>query len=307
MRYQYRIAGISIIVDAPIEVTDTEAFALYREPVAEDGETERDSCPVTTAMRENNQSTHYEIHLIADEYMPKVTGTLVFENEMNRVYQVNDRCLHLFHIIFTTGVAAWNWIEPKNELQLHYAPAASAYFKNSFGIFNAAGFERILFQFGKFLFHCAYVDYKGHGVLFSAPSGGGKTTQGLLWEQYAGAEMINGDRAVLEKTKDGYLCHGLPIAGSSGVFTNRSLPLSIIFRVQKSDVNRVSVLTDEEAFQAVFSELTINLWNDRFKLAAVEFAMRLCQEIPVYRLECRMDEGAVDTALRELKFSKKKR
>ena len=38
MRYQYRIAGISIIVDAPIEVTDTEAFALYREPVAEDGE-----------------------------------------------------------------------------------------------------------------------------------------------------------------------------------------------------------------------------------------------------------------------------
>ena len=99
MRYQYRIAGISIIVDAPIEVTDTEAFALYREPVAEDGETERDSCPVTTAMRENNQSTHYEIHLIADEYMPKVTGTLGFENEMNRVYQVNDRCLHLFHII----------------------------------------------------------------------------------------------------------------------------------------------------------------------------------------------------------------
>lgn len=273
MQYQYQIAGISILVDAPIEIRDNEAFALYRVSVQE--------------------KTDYTIKLVSDASLPRIEGRLVFENEMNRIYKQGGSCLHLFHIPFSRGVAAWDWITEEDRKVLHYQPGAEEYFQSSTGCFNAAGMERILFQTEKYLFHCSYVEYQGRALLFSAPSGGGKTTQGMLWEKYTGARMLNGDRTVLEKTETGYLCHGLPIAGSSGVFINRSNPLCAVFVVKKAQHNRVYALEPDKAFEAVFSELTMNLWNEAFKIGAVDFAMQLVNQIPVYCLECRMDEGAV--------------
>lgn len=276
MKSQYRIAGITITVDAPTELADNEAYRKYR--VYEERE-------------------DYRIRLKPDSDMPECGGELLFENEMNRIYQKDGELLHLFHIPLTRGVAAWDRLSWENSLTIHVRPGAEAYFKTSIGCFNAAGFERILFYHKKYLFHCAYVAHDQKAVLFSAPSGGGKTTQGLLWERYAGAEMVNGDRAVLEKTPEGYLCHGLPIAGSSGVFLNRTLPLAAVFAVRKASENRVTRLSHEEAFQAVFSEITINNWNKEFVLGAVDFSLELSRQVPVYRLECRMDEGAVEAAL----------
>lgn len=276
MKSQYRIAGITITVDAPTELADNEAYRQYR--VYEERE-------------------DYRIQLKPDADMPEYGGELLFENELNRIYQKDGELLHLFHIPLTRGVAAWDRLSWENSLTIHVRPGAEAYFRTSIGCFNAAGFERILFYYKKYLFHCAYVAHDQKAVLFSAPSGGGKTTQGLLWERYAGAEMVNGDRAVLEKTPEGYLCHGLPIAGSSGVFLNRTLPLAAVFAVRKASENRVALLSHEEAFQAVFSEITINNWNKEFVLGAVDFALELSRQVPVYRLECRMDEGAVEAAL----------
>lgn len=279
MKSQYRIAGITVTVDAPTELTDNEAYQKYR--VCADCE-------------------DYRIQLKPALDMPEPGGELLFENELNRIYQKDGELLHLFHIPLTRGIAAWDRLLKDNSLTIHVCPGAEAYFRTSIGCFNAAGFERILFYHNKYLFHCAYVAHDQKAVLFSAPSGGGKTTQGLLWEQYAGAEMVNGDRAVLEKTREGYLCHGLPIAGSSGVFLNRTLPLAAVFVVRKAPENRVVPLSHEEAFQAVFSEITINSWNKDFVLGAVDFSLELSRQIPVYRLECRMDRGAVEAALAAL-------
>lgn len=281
MQSHYKIAGISIRVDAPTELSDNEGFSLYRVPP---------------------QPEDYSISLIPDQdfAIPPFDGKPVFSDPMHLVLQGEGKCLHLFRIPSTRGVSAWNWLEPGNSLEIHYHPGAESYYLNSTGCFNCAGIERILFEGGKFLFHCSYVDDRGGGVLFSAPSGGGKTTQASLWERYAGATMVNGDRAVLEKNQDGYAVHGLPIAGSSGVFLNRSLPLKAIFIVKKAAENRAVRLSQQEAFQAVFSELTINTWNHPFVLSTVDFAMNLAAKLPVFRLECRIDQGAVEAAKREL-------
>lgn len=276
LKYQYRIAGVLISVDAPIEIKDNEAFGLYR---------------CNTSEQED-----YVIYMREAQSVPSGKGELVYENEMNRVYRDGDKCLHLFHIPLSRGIAAWDYLEARNETELHFLPGTESYFSYSTGCFNASGIERILHRFGRYLFHCSYVEYKGVAVLFSAPSGGGKTTQGMLWEKYADAEMINGDRAVLEKTEEGYCCHGIPIAGSSGVFINRSCKLGAVFVVRKAKENRVIRLEGEKAFEAIFSELTLNLWNMEFYLDAVDFAMELTAEIPIYQLECRIDKEAVEKA-----------
>jgi hypothetical protein len=272
----YQIAGISVIVDAPSKLIDNEAFAIYRGP--------KESEPI------------FEIRLIEDDTVPKIYGELCFEDDMNRVYQMKEGVLHLFRIPFTQGIAAWNWIIPGNKVEIHYIKETLPYFTNSVGCFNASGFERILYHFNKYLFHCSYINYQGRAVLFSAPSGGGKTTQAKLWEQYADARIINGDRGVLEKVGKQYWCHGLPIAGSSGVFVNESLPIAAIFILKKAAYNKVTVLKGTDAFQAVFSELTLNTWNSEFMLNAVDFTMQLINQIPIYLLECQVNQEAVKVA-----------
>ena len=58
--------------------------------------------------------------------------------------------------------------------------------------------ERRLAEQPCLILHCAYTEYQGKAMLFSAPSGTGKTTQAGLWEQYRGSRTVNGDKALLE-------------------------------------------------------------------------------------------------------------
>ena len=57
----------------------------------------------------------------------------------------------------------------------------------------AAVYSRLCF-FQTILLHGAFVDYGERGLVFTGPSGIGKTTQAELWQQYAGARIVNGDK-----------------------------------------------------------------------------------------------------------------
>lgn len=279
----YKIAGITICLETPFEVKDSDGFALYRYDPSEGEE------PDTFAIWE------------ACESFPEPEGEILFRDMMHQVYEREEGFRHFFSIPFDREFAAWTDLGSEAKvLRMYYAPTKEAYFRQSFACFNALGIERILYGQKKFLFHCSYVEYQGKAILFSAPSGGGKTTQGNLWEKYVpGAVMVNGDRAVIEVRDGEFICHGLPIAGSSGVFLNRSMPLAAIFVVKKAGVNRVTPRAGMEAFQSVYSELTLNMWNQDFVGDALDFADNLASIVPIYTLECTISEEAV-TAVKEV-------
>ena len=50
--------------------------------------------------------------------------------------------------------------------------------------------ERRMLQKDSFILHSAYIRHRGRAILFSAPSGTGKSTQASLWAQYAGAAFL---------------------------------------------------------------------------------------------------------------------
>ena len=58
----------------------------------------------------------------------------------------------------------------------------------------------------------SFIRWQGRGILFSAPSGTGKSTQANLWVQHQGAEVINGDRAALRQVGGRWQAFGLPYA-----------------------------------------------------------------------------------------------
>ena len=143
--------------------------------------------------------------------------------------------------------------------------------------------------------HCAYIEYNGEAILFSAPSETGKTTQGNLWEKYRGARTVNGDRGLLQKINGKWFVRGWPVCGSSEVCHNEQMPIRCIVMLSQAPVDSVERLHPAKAFAQIYSQITVNRWNRGANLRTMELIEELISDVPVYHLACTMNETAVKT------------
>lgn len=91
-------------------------------------------------------------------------------------------------------------------------------------VLESAGLFDILADAGMLVLHSAYiVTRQGEGILFSGPSGIGKSTQAALWQRYGAAQTVNGDRALVRP--DTGTVSGVMYAGTSGICRNVTAPL----------------------------------------------------------------------------------
>lgn len=161
-------------------------------------------------------------------------------------------------------------------------------------ILESADLPRILARTGGLVLHASYIITRGRAVLFSAPSGGGKSTQAELWRACEGAEVINGDRTLLRCTPDGVMAHGICFCGASGVCENRSAPLAAIVLLGKAPENSVRRVPGREGFAALVSQSSFYEWDTEAALYITETAARIASEVPVLRLDCLPDRTAVE-------------
>ena len=160
-------------------------------------------------------------------------------------------------------------------------------------LINLMGLEMFLLNFGGLLLHSSVVNWKGKGILFSAPSGTGKSTQADLWERYKGSCTINGDRAGIRQADGVWNAYGLPFAGTSGIYRNESVPIKAIVLLKQAPVNRINPVTPMEAFRKLMPECSARRWEPGFMDRLIGILSALVQAVPVYLLECRPDEEAV--------------
>ncbi len=79
-----------------------------------------------------------------------------------------------------------------------------------------------LSEYGAFLIHGAAVESGGHGVIFSAGRGVGKTTHIRLLQKRLGDRMhiVNGDKPLVRYEKGAYVAYGTPWRGKEGYGDN---------------------------------------------------------------------------------------
>ena len=154
------------------------------------------------------------------------------------------------------------------------------------------GFEALLIHRDRLCLHAACVDTPWGGILFSGPSGIGKSTQADLWCRLRGAKQINGDRPLLS-CEGGWRAWGSPYAGSSRCHVNDSCAVKAIVMLQQSPACSLRRLTQPEAFRAIWSGLTMHSWDSDFVAKASDLALQLMADVPVYELCCTPDERAV--------------
>lgn len=161
-------------------------------------------------------------------------------------------------------------------------------------IFNSMlALERRMIGLNSLVLHCSYTRYLGEAILFSAPSGTGKSTQSRLWEQFRGAETINGDRGLIRNVDERWVVQGWPVCGSSGICCNVSTPIKAIVMLTQEKENHVKRLEGMTAFRQLFSQITVNRWNTEYVQQAMNLLDAFCGTVPVYHLGCTISEDAV--------------
>ncbi len=165
-------------------------------------------------------------------------------------------------------------------------------------LLGAAGIHHRLLQRGCAVVHASYIAYKGKGILFTAPSQTGKSTQAELWRLHRGAEILNGDRALLLPIENRWHTGGYIACGSSGICKNRLLPLGAIVLLEQGPNNVIRPATVKESVHALFSAMESFHWSTEELDPALALAGKLAAQSPVYHLSCRPDKEAVCTLQR---------
>lgn len=162
------------------------------------------------------------------------------------------------------------------------------------------GFEGLLIRQDRVCFHAACIRTDRGGILFSGPSGIGKSTQARLWCEHRGAALINGDRPILQRTEAGFLAWGSPYAGSSRCHVNESASVSALVFLAQEPTNWIRRLKPGEAFRRIYAGLTMYSWDPEFVNRACDLAIALAGSVPCYEFGCVPDGTAVDFLERHL-------
>lgn len=150
--------------------------------------------------------------------------------------------------------------------------------------------------------HSSLVDWNGSGILFLGPSGIGKTTQAECWAKYRDADIVNGDLVFVQQTEDGFLGWGTPWHGSSPYCINRAVPLKALVVLKQSKENRIRELIGFEKVSEVSNNVFYPTWLDDGMELCTEVLNHLLLQLPVYRLDNRADEEAVELVEEAIKM-----
>lgn len=160
-------------------------------------------------------------------------------------------------------------------------------------VLNAIAAEHLIAQAGGFVFHSSYIRVGAEAILFTAPSGTGKSTQAELWSVLRGAEIINGDRSAVRLRDGQAVACGIPFAGSSQICKNVTLPLKAIVYLSQGKETTIRKLRGAEAFRRVWEGVSVNTWDKEDVNKVMDTVQQVVMGVPVYYLSCTPDESAV--------------
>ncbi|MGN1345822.1 MAG: hypothetical protein ACI4V1_03500 [Eubacteriales bacterium] len=160
---------------------------------------------------------------------------------------------------------------------------------------------RQIFQHFQTLFlHASQVAYKGRGILFTAPSGVGKTTQAKLWKQYCGADIVCNDRTLVRKSDGIWYTYGYPVDGSEPVCSSQKHPLNAVVLLEQGNENKVERLRPTKALPHLMGQVVMDCWSREARTAAMALLLALMEDVPIYQLTCTPDERAVEVLKNQL-------
>ena len=235
------------------------------------------------------------------ESLPSVQGQPYFSDARIRRYRTERGEMRIHSDLYTrrdTVAVSENADGSVHELviSMHRHPWGST----AEQLFEVLDLPKILLLHGRLVMHGAYLTAEGRAIIFTAPSGVGKSTQAELWRRHCGAQVINGDRVLLGFENNCLMAYGFPFSGSSDDCENVAAPVACIVSLAQAEQNRLEKMKGREAvkhvLRGVYSE------NGADFAGQLSFVLHTVQSVPVYRLACVPDESAADILRQRLQI-----
>lgn len=159
--------------------------------------------------------------------------------------------------------------------------------------FSGYAMSQLLLQHNRLVLHSSCISTGGQAILFSAPSGTGKSTHTGLWQKYVKDTVyINDDTPIIRLDSQKVYACGSPWSGKTDLNSNISSPLAGIVFLERGEKNTIEPIKGADAFARLLGETRKFPFRN-----AVEKATELCGElierVPVFRLTCDISEEAV--------------
>ncbi len=158
-------------------------------------------------------------------------------------------------------------------------------------------FAHRLSALGGAVLHGSAIAYRGEGIVFSAPSGTGKSTHTSFWKERFGEDVIfvNDDKPALRfPAGERPMMYGTPWSGKTDLNTNLAVPLKAIVFLQRGAENSIRRLSFPESMFHLSEELVRPYTDEQVGARLVDRMIELAQGTPIYLLTCTKDPAAAD-------------
>lgn len=151
------------------------------------------------------------------------------------------------------------------------------------------------------IIHASSLSYNGKGVLFSAPSGTGKSTHTALWQKHLpGTVIVNDDMPIIRMEEGVPLLCGAPWSGKFSINSNVCVPLSAIVFLKRGTRCSLAPMAPIDAVWRIYDAVRQPVVAELAK-ASLDRIEEILQKVPVYELICDISEEAVKTAMKAIK------
>lgn len=253
-------------------------------------------------MQENAQKEQCLFECVVCDELENIQGTKVYSGlEYDVIRRRDNQYIRLFkdHKEGDRVYAVLQSMPESGKAVISVLKGNEYHFDDTNNSFFHTGWEQFLIQRNRLILHASLLNTQFGGLVFSGPSGIGKSTQAELWKEYEGAEQINGDRPILYKKENVWMGYGSPYAGSSKCYVNKGVPVRAIMLLAQGEDCRIMPLRKSEAFREIFRNCTVYSWDREFVERVITLVTELVSDIPIYRLICTPDQRAVE-AVKEL-------
>lgn len=285
MKRQYYIAGRILEISTDFETGLSDKIEQFK--------TEGKTPDFTVLFEKTDHLSETQTPNISNDYDSKIL-----------THEESDETVQVFHEGLCGEMFAKAYLDYEGCREtIRYLERGLRQFQKMEQLFTWIGIDNIYAGLETMILHAALIDVSDEGILFMGPSGAGKSTRADLWRKYAGAEIINGDRAFVNRDSCGiWKAYGSPYAGSSGYYVNKNVPIRAVMSVKRGGEDEISIqrMTGAKAFREVYRNVTVHQWNAYAVNTVSSVIKDMISAIPVYEMICPPDIRAVENVRKEL-------
>jgi hypothetical protein len=153
--------------------------------------------------------------------------------------------------------------------------------------------------FDAFIMHSSAVAVDGGAYAFAAEKGIGKSTHTRFWKEVLGERLtvINGDKPIFRFQDGRLLAYGTPWCGKENWQSNIAVPMKALCLLERGDENAVFPVRAYDVLSELMHHFHLPGGNQVDMLKLIELIDRMVSTVPLYRLRCRNDRTAAQTAI----------